>query len=148
MGHGDHRDHAWRPVRETFLTTRSASDRTVLDDLRELVAALDRRVPHPERKGESAIAQDSARMKKRAEARIEQLEESDQDAPRSVDPVPISAIIDVSRPRPTRIHRALSLFADLALAILLVLAIPLVLTAMSLPLVWLVRAAAGVVDLF
>jgi hypothetical protein len=148
MGHGHHHDHAWRPVRETLLTTRSASDRTVLDDLHEVVAALDRRVPHPERNGESAIAQDSARMKKRAEARIEQLEESDQDAPRSVDPVPRSAIIDVSRPRTTRIQRAFSLFADMALAILLVLAIPLVLTALSLPLVWLVRAAAGVVDLF
>ena len=84
-------------------------------------------------------------MKKRAEARIEQLEESDQDAPRSVDPVTTSGIIDVSRPRPTRIHRALSLFADMALAIILVLAIPLVLTAIGLPFVWLVRAAA---DLF
>jgi hypothetical protein len=58
------------------------------------------------------------------------------------------AIIDVSRPQPTRIQRALSLFADLALAIILVLAIPLVLTAIGLPLVWLVRAVAGVVNLF
>jgi hypothetical protein len=59
-----------------------------------------------------------------------------------------SFIIDVSRPHPTRSGKVLSLFADLALAILLVLAIPLVLTAIGLPLVWLVRAAAGVVDLF
>jgi hypothetical protein len=65
-----------------------------------------------------------------------------------VGPAPTSAVIDVSRPQPTRSHRALSVFADLALAILLVLAIPLVLIAMTLPLVWLVRAAAGFVYLF
>ena len=58
--------------------TTSASGRTLLDDLHEVVAALDRRVPHPERTGESAIAQDSARMKKSAESRIEQLELSGQ----------------------------------------------------------------------
>ena len=49
--------------------------------------------------------------------------------------MPTSAIIDVSRPQPTQGHRALSLFADIALAILLVLAIPRVLTMIGLPLV-------------
>ena len=63
-------------------------------------------------------------------------------------PVPTSDVIDVSRLQPTRSHRTLSLFGNLALAILLVLAIPLVLTALGLPLVWLVRAAAGIVDRF
>jgi hypothetical protein len=82
MGHGHHRDYAWRPVRETLVTTV----------------------------------------------------------------VPASSIIDVSRPQPTRTHRALSLFADATLAILLALALPLVLTAIGLPLVWLVKAAAAVVD--
>jgi uncharacterized RDD family membrane protein YckC len=62
--------------------------------------------------------------------------------------VPTSSIIDVSRPQPTRTHRALSLFADVALAILVALAFPLVLTAIGLPLVWLVKGAAAVVDLF
>jgi len=62
--------------------------------------------------------------------------------------VPISAIIDVSRPQPTRNRRVLSLCADVALAILLVLAIPLVVTAISLPFVWLVRVAARFVGLF
>ena len=62
--------------------------------------------------------------------------------------MPISAIIDVSRPQLTRSRKVVSLFADAALAILLVLAIPLVLTAIGLPFVWLVRAAARVVDLF
>jgi hypothetical protein len=36
-------------------------------------------------------------------------------------------------------------FADVALALLLALALPLVLTAIGLPLVWLVKAAAAVV---
>jgi hypothetical protein len=40
------------------------------------------------------------------------------------------------------------LFADVALAILLALALPLVLTAIGLPLVWLLRAAAAVVERF
>jgi hypothetical protein len=62
--------------------------------------------------------------------------------------VPTSSIIDVSRPQLTRTQKALSLFADAALAILLVLAVPLVLTAIGLPLVWMVRAAAAVVGLF
>jgi hypothetical protein len=62
--------------------------------------------------------------------------------------VPTSDVLDVSRKQPTRSQRALSLFADVALAILLVLAIPLVLTAIGLPLVWLIRAGAAVVDRF
>jgi hypothetical protein len=62
--------------------------------------------------------------------------------------VPTSSIIDVSRPRQTRTHRALSLFADVALAILVALALPLVLTAIGLPLVWLAGSAAALFDLF
>jgi hypothetical protein len=62
--------------------------------------------------------------------------------------VPISTIIDVSRPLPTRSHRVLSLFSDVALAILLVLAITLVFTAIGLPLVWLARVAVRLVGLF
>jgi hypothetical protein len=64
------------------------------------------------------------------------------------DTVPIAAIIDVSLPQPTRSRRLLSLFADVALAILLVLAIPLVLIAICLPFVWLGRVAARLVGLF
>jgi hypothetical protein len=62
--------------------------------------------------------------------------------------VTTSSIIDVSLPQSTRTHRALSVFADVTLAILLALAFPLVLTAIGLSLVWLVRAAVAVVDLF
>jgi hypothetical protein len=45
-----------------------------LDDLHELVDALDRRVPQPARAGERGIADDSARLRKDAEKRIAELE--------------------------------------------------------------------------
>jgi len=46
----------------------------MLSDLHELVDALDRRVPRPEREAEGAIAHDAAVMKREAEDRIEQLQ--------------------------------------------------------------------------
>jgi hypothetical protein len=46
----------------------------MLADLHELVEALDRRVPHPDRVGETAIARDSAGLRKAAKDRIAQLE--------------------------------------------------------------------------
>jgi hypothetical protein len=55
----------------------SEADRPqMLADLHELVNALDRRVPHPDRAGETAIARDSAGLKKAAEDRIAQLEDT------------------------------------------------------------------------
>ena len=48
----------------------------MLADLHELVEALDRRVPHPDREGEHAIATDSADLKKDAEERIAELEDA------------------------------------------------------------------------
>ena len=48
----------------------------MLADLHELVEALDRRVPHPDRDGEHAIATDSADLKKDAEERIAELEDA------------------------------------------------------------------------
>ena len=57
-----------------------AADRTrVLRHLRELIAALDRRVPHIERIGEIGIARDAATLKKKALDRIAQLEASAED---------------------------------------------------------------------
>ena len=50
---------------------------TLIDDLRELVAALDRRVPRLEREGELAIARDAARLKSEALRRIADLERLD-----------------------------------------------------------------------
>jgi len=42
--------------------------------LRELIAALDQRVPHIERIGEADIASDAAALKQRAEDRLRELE--------------------------------------------------------------------------
>ena len=42
--------------------------------LRELIAALDRRVPHVERSGEAAIARDAAALRDKALKRIAALE--------------------------------------------------------------------------
>jgi hypothetical protein len=46
----------------------------VLRELRELVAALDRRVPQVQRAGEIEIARDAATLRARAVKRIEELE--------------------------------------------------------------------------
>ena len=43
-------------------------------ELRELVVALDRRVPQVQRAGEASIARDAAALKARALRRIEELE--------------------------------------------------------------------------
>ena len=48
-------------------------------ELRELIAALDRRVPRVERVGEASIARDAAMLKAKALKRIAELE--DQDSP-------------------------------------------------------------------
>jgi hypothetical protein len=50
------------------------SDAIVLRHLRELVAALDQRVPHIEREGETQIARDAAELKAKALQRIAALE--------------------------------------------------------------------------
>ena len=56
--------------------TPPEGDRTrTLRHLRELIAALDRRVPQPDRVGERAIARDAAGLKKAAQDRISQLED-------------------------------------------------------------------------
>ena len=54
------------------MTTRS--DQTLVHDLRELIAALDRRVPHIEREGEGAIARDAQGLRRAALKRICELE--------------------------------------------------------------------------
>ena len=47
---------------------------TLIEDLREIVAALDRRVPRLERAGEIAIARDAARLRDEAINRLSKLE--------------------------------------------------------------------------
>ena len=53
---------------------RTRSDQTLVHDLRELIAALDRRVPRAERDGERAIARDAQGLRRAALKRICELE--------------------------------------------------------------------------
>ena len=50
------------------------STQTLVEELRELVEALDRRVPRLERAGETAIARDAARLRDEAIKRLAALE--------------------------------------------------------------------------
>jgi hypothetical protein len=61
------------------------SNQTLINDLRELVAALDRRVPRIEREGERDIARDAQGLRRAALKRIAELE-------RSVSPPPVGAV--------------------------------------------------------
>lgn len=55
---------------------KTRSHETILQDLLELVAALDRRVPHLEREGERDIARDAQGLRRAALKRIAELERS------------------------------------------------------------------------
>jgi hypothetical protein len=55
---------------------RARSGQSVLQDLLELVAALDRRVPRLEREGEHDIARDAQGLRRAALKRIAELERS------------------------------------------------------------------------
>jgi hypothetical protein len=55
-------------------TTAAASPAQTVRELRELIAALDRRVPHVERLGEISIARAASALKLEALKRIEELE--------------------------------------------------------------------------
>lgn len=55
---------------------KTRSDETLVHDLRELIAALDLRVPQPERDGEPGIAHDAQALRREALQRIAELERS------------------------------------------------------------------------
>ena len=55
---------------------KTRSDQTLVHDLRELIAALDRRVPRLEREGERDIAHDAQALRRAALKRISELERS------------------------------------------------------------------------
>jgi hypothetical protein len=57
---------------------KTRSDRTLVHDLRELVAALDRRAPRIERLAEANIARDAERLRRAALKMIGELEQSPQ----------------------------------------------------------------------
>ena len=50
------------------------ADTTLIDQLHELISALDRRARHPERPGEAAIALDAATLRAAALARLAELD--------------------------------------------------------------------------
>ena len=56
---------------------KTPTDPTLIHDLHDLIAALDRRVPHIERAGERAIARDAAALKVQALKRIAELQRSE-----------------------------------------------------------------------
>lgn len=58
------------------MTAIASSVPSLVEDLRELVAALDRRVPLLERVGERSIARDAAALREQALQRIAELERS------------------------------------------------------------------------
>ena len=53
---------------------KTRSDQTLVHDLRELIAALDRRVPRLEREGERDIARDAQALRRAALKRIAELD--------------------------------------------------------------------------
>ena len=53
---------------------KTRSDHTLVQDLREFIAAVDRRMPRIEREGQRASARDAQRLKRAALKRIGQLE--------------------------------------------------------------------------
>ena len=53
---------------------KTPTNESIVHDLRELIAALERRVPRLEREGESDIAKDAAALLQAALRRIEELE--------------------------------------------------------------------------
>jgi len=53
---------------------KATSDQNLIYDLRQLIDAIDRRVPHLEREGEHEIALDAKALKRSAEKRIAELE--------------------------------------------------------------------------
>ena len=55
---------------------KDRSDQTLVNDLRELIAALDARAPRLERDGEREIAHDAQTLRRAALERIEELERS------------------------------------------------------------------------
>ena len=55
-------------------TARESGQARTIRELQELIAALDRRVPHVERVGEISIARAAAKLKIEALKRIEELE--------------------------------------------------------------------------
>ena len=61
------------------MTNQELGSARIVAALRELIVALDRRVPHIERAGEIQIAQDAAKLRREAVKRIEELKHAGSD---------------------------------------------------------------------
>jgi hypothetical protein len=77
--------------RAARITTAGAPSVVVVRDdlasaLEELIAALDRRIPHLEREGEAAIVRDAALLRARAVSRLTELAGGPTAAPSASDP--------------------------------------------------------------
>jgi hypothetical protein len=70
--------------------------------LRELIAALDRRVPHVERVGEIQIARDAATLRREALRRIEELTRASSDPPLYNQDLVEAIMTDDGGPRPRK----------------------------------------------
>jgi hypothetical protein len=68
------RVHDRNPLDSTWCVSMAMTPSSVVRELQELIAALDRRVPQVQRAGEASIARDAAALKARALKRIEELE--------------------------------------------------------------------------
>jgi hypothetical protein len=75
-------------------------ERTIVVALRELIEALDRRVPHVGRLGEVRIAREAAVLRKEAGARIEELRTSEFDVQRREDELSDAVMSDDGGPQP------------------------------------------------
>jgi hypothetical protein len=77
------------------------SDRERVNALRELIEALDRRVPHVERLGEVGIARDAAALRQDAAKRLEELTSTERDRrARDEDARAAAAMTDDGSPPP------------------------------------------------
>ena len=74
-------------------------ERRVAVALRELIEALDRRVPHVERLGEGRIAREAAVLRNEAAARIDELIASELDLQRGEDELSDAVMTDDGAPR-------------------------------------------------
>ena len=80
--------------------TGSSSPSEVIAALRELIEALDRRVPHAERSGEIRIGKDAAMLRKEAVARIEALQRAGLNRPTHDQELADAIMTDDGNPTP------------------------------------------------
>ena len=66
------------PKGDTWSKSAVVAHADLVRELQELIAALDRRVPHVERAGEAAIARDAALLREKAVKRLKELTDTEE----------------------------------------------------------------------